>query len=117
MIMNLTREVSVDQFLSLMTRDTAWQLEIVPDRRRYKLAVWSQHEITPRYFETPDLLDLSETEFRVLTAGLQDITERGEYAKPQPDAAPGGGSEEAPEWEHSEGRSWEWENESRDGLL
>jgi hypothetical protein len=117
MIMNLTTEVSVDEFLSLMTRDAAWQLEIVPDRRRYKLSVWSQHEITPRYFETPDLLDLSETEFRVLTAGLQDITERGEYAKSQPDAAPGAGSEEAPERLHPERWGGIRQDESRDGVL
>lgn len=115
--MDLTMEVSVDQFLSLMTKDTAWQLEIIPEKRRYRLAIWSQYDITPRFFETPDLLDLSNGDFRVLTAGLQDITERGEYAEPKPDATPGGGRKEATEREHPEGRSWEWKDESRDSLL
>jgi hypothetical protein len=113
----MTTELSADEFLSKMVKDVSWQLTLDAEHRRYQLAVWTQYQIAPDEFQTPDILNLSSTDFRVLTAGLQDICERGEYAKPQSDAAPGAGSEEAPERLHPERWGGIRQDESRDGVL
>lgn len=111
--MSMVTELSVDDFLNKITKDVSCQLTIDPEERRYRLCIWTQYQIAPDQFQTPDLLDLSEADFRVLTAGLQDIMERGAYAEPKLDAAPGGSRKEATEREHLE--RWRRNGEDEDG--
>lgn len=95
-------------------------------------------------FLGPDLVDMTQDEWIVFRQALDDVLEQGtgpkrligykigdklyhpddvelvyahDYAKPKSDATSTEGSIRATQWQHSERRSGDWEDEDSDGVL
>jgi hypothetical protein len=66
-------ELSVHDFLAVMSEKESWALTLDMPSRKYLLSCWTPGRIAPEMFQSPDLAEMNDLEFHVFMAGMQDI--------------------------------------------